>query len=180
MGLLPRDVVLAHLNAEGEIPGAVRWATHHGLEHSWDEEHLLLTVRLHGPARENDAREEYLLSGTVDDYRVIPPAWRFLDPRDGADIGKAAFPAPGPFGVGSILHTNGVICAPWNRLAYANETGLHSNWTDLAKWESLEPNNTQARSIPDMLARIRAEVAMSPRRLEPLPPKDVPHEGTAS
>jgi len=179
VGLLARRVVLAHLTAEGEIPGALRWARYHNLEHSWDEDALILMVRLHGLVDEDGHREEYLLSGVLDDYRVIPPAWRFLDPRNSTDVAQAAFPAPGAFGPGSILHTNGVICAPWNRLAYATETGLHNNWTDLTKWESLEPNYTQARSIPDMLARIRAEVALSPRRLAPLPPIDVPQDGAA-
>ena len=179
MGLVARRVVLAHLMAEGEIPGALRWARHHNLEHSWDEAALLLMVRFDGLADENGHSEQYLLTGVFDDYRVIPPAWRFLDPRNASDVGQAAFPAPGVFGAGSILHTNGIICAPWNRLAYAHETGLHNNWTDLTKWESLEPNNTQARTIPDMLARIRAEVAFSPRRLAPLPPLDVAQDGAA-
>ncbi len=179
MGLLTRSVVLAHLMADQEIPGALRWAKHHKIEHTWDEDPLLLTVRLRGHADESGHVEEYLVAGVFDDYRVIPPAWRFLDPRNATDVGQGAFPAPGAFGPGSVLHTNGVICAPWNRLAYANETGLHNNWTDLTKWESLEPNNTQARTIPDMLARIRAEVALSPRRLAPLPPIDVAQEGAA-
>lgn len=179
MGLLARRVVIANLMAEEEIPGALRWASYHGLKHSWNQDALFLMVRLQGLVDEDGHREEYLLSGVFDDYRVIPPAWRFLDPRNSADVGKAAFPTPGTFGPGSILHTNGVICAPWNRLAYATETGLHNNWTDLTKWETLEPNRTHAKSIPDMLARIRAEVGLSPRRLAPLPPVDVPQDGAA-
>jgi len=99
-----------------------------------------------------------------------PPAWRFLDPRTGADIGRAAFPAPGPFPLGSVLHaTRAVICAPWNRLAYAERGGPHSDW-NATSWQTTAPQYTSARTIPDMLARVRAEVIISPARLEPLPP----------
>lgn len=169
MPLLGRDDVLAFLEAEDEIPGAIRWAQHHGLEHTWDEGALALRVRLEGGGHGEGVTEAYLLAGTFEDYRAMPPAWRFLDPRDGRDISLPAYPAAGPFPSGSVLHPNGVICAPWNRLAYRDVGGPHDNWTEPSKWQSIEPERTQARTVPEMLARIRAEVAISLGRLAPLP-----------
>ncbi|SRR6266849_7025765 len=172
MALLALDDVLAHLESETEIPGAIRWAKHHGLEHSWDKEALAFTVRLQGGSEREGEPEAYLLTGTFDDYRVIPPVWRFLDPRTRRDIGPAAYPMAGPFPQGSVLHSSGVICAPWNRLAYGDRGGPHMDWTEPAKWQTLAPQYTSANTIPDMLARVRAEVLLSPRRLAPLPSID--------
>lgn len=181
MGLLARKVVLAHLKVE--IEAALRWARHHALEHAWDEGSLTLRVRLEGQASDTGHREAYLVTGTFDDYPVLPPTWRFLDPRTGEDVGKSGFPAAGAFPGGSVLHPSGIICAPWNRLAFKtaeNPTGVHDNWGDLAGWEKLEPTYTQARTIPDVLARLRSEVALSPDRLAPLQPLDAPaDEGVA-
>ena len=160
-------------NLEEEIAGALRWAQHYKLVPAWDESSLLLTVRLEGQADQFGVREPYLLTGRFDDYRVIPPAWKFADPRTGNDIGLSAFPAAGTFPGGSVLHPNGIICAPWNRLAFKtseNPNGVHDNWGDLSGWEGLEPTYTQARTIPEMLARLRLEVGLSPLRLAPLPP----------
>ena len=168
MPLLACDDVLAFLEGEDEIPGAIRWAAYHGLDHTWDGQALLLTVRLTGSSDREGEQEPYLLAGSFEDYRVMPPAWRFLDPRTGQDIGLAAYPAAGPFQSGSVLHSNGVICAPWNRLAYADRGGPHSDW-NATNWQSAAPQHSSARTIPDMLARIRAEVTISPRRLAPLP-----------
>jgi hypothetical protein len=169
MALLARDDILAYLDSDDEIPGAIRWAKYHGLEQAWDQEGLVFTVCLKGRSERDGGQEPYLLVGTFEDYRVMPPAWSFLDPRTGADIGRAAFPAPGPFPLGSVLHaTRAVICAPWNRLAYSDRGGPHSDW-DAANWQTAAPQYTSARTIPDMLARIRAEVIISPARLAPLP-----------
>lgn len=166
MSLLARDDVLAYLEGDDEIPGAIRWATYHDLEQTWDHQTLALTVRLKGGG---ERQELYLLEGKFEDYRAMPPTWRFLDPRTGSDIGRAAFPAPGSFPLGSVLHsTKAVICAPWNRLAYADRGGPHNNW-DVANWQTTAPQYTSAWTIPDMLARIRAEVIISPGRLDPLP-----------
>lgn len=181
MSLLPRKVVLAHI--EEEIAGASRWAGHFGLVHGWDEGALIFTVRLEGQPDQSDGREPYLLTGLFDDYRVIPPAWRFLDPRTGMDVGLPAFPAAGPFPGGSVLHPSGVICAPWNRLAFKtteNPSGVHEDWGALSAWESAAPTHTQARTIPEMLGRLRLEVATSRQRLAALPPlESSSNEGAA-
>lgn len=168
MPLLDRQDVLAYLSAEDEIPGALRWLEHHKLRHDWDWDALTLTVHLSGPSADPDVVEAYLLKGFFDDYRALPPVWTFVDPRDASDAGRAAYPAPGPFEGGSILHPNGVICAPWSRLAYQSEGGPHSDWTDIASWQTTATDRTRALTIPDMLGRIRAEVLVSADRLAPL------------
>jgi hypothetical protein len=168
VALLNRNVVRGYLAADDEIPAAIRWAEIHDLKCGWDEGTLTLTLRLTGS---NDAvgTEPYLLVGTFEDYRVLPPTWRFVDPRNGADIGNAAYPQAGPFPNGSVLHPNGVICAPWSRLAYQDRQGPHNDWGDATAWQTTARERTQADRIPDMLARILAEVKLSPGRLAPLP-----------
>ncbi len=169
MALLDPDVVRGYLAADDEMPAAIKWAKIHGLEHSWDQETLTFTLRLTGP-NGAESTEHYLLVGTFEDYRVLPPTWRFVDPRNGTDIGQPAYPQPGPFPNGSVLHTNGVICAPWSRLAYKDRGGPHSDWTDATAWQTTARDRTVADRIPDMLARVLAEVKLSPGRLAPLPP----------
>ena len=171
MSLLSREDILAYLEADDEIPGAIRWANHHGLSFTWDEEALTFTLHFESGSDRGSQPEVYLLVGSFEDYPALPPAWRFLDPRTSREIGRAAYPAAGPFGKGSVLHDQGVICAPWNRFAYADKGGPHKDWTPTG-WQNLAPDRTWARTIPDMLARVCAEVAISPRRLAPLPPLD--------
>lgn len=166
MPLLDRNVVRGYLAADDELPAAVAWAEVHALEHSWNESELTFELRLTGGGDPNTA-EAYLLQGGFDDYRVLPPAWRFLDPRDAADIGPPAYPQAGAFPGGSVLQTTGMICAPWNRLAYAS--GPHPEWGDAAAWQTIAREYTQADRIPDMLARLLAEVKLSPGRQAPLP-----------
>lgn len=181
MSLLPRKVVLANL--KDEIAGALRWARHHALIHGWDESALLFTVRLEGLADPSGHREPYLLTGLFDDYRAIPPAWRFVGPATGDDIGLPAFPAPGSYPGGTVLHPNGLVCAPWNRLAYKtpeNPSGVHEDWGALTAWQSAGPTNTRALTIPEMLGRLRLEVAMSTHRLAPLPPLQSAQEDGAA
>lgn len=173
MSLLSREDVLGFLRADDEIPGAIRWAEYHGLMHAWDEANLTFKVWLEG-GRTESGSEQYLLAGKFDDYPVLPPSWRFLDPRTGEDIGRAAYPAAGPFQSGTILHSNAVICAPWNRLAYGDKGGPHGDWAQPAQWRQLAPGHTRAATIPDMLARLRAEAAISVGRLGPLPALNVP------
>lgn len=180
---LARADVLAYLLADDEIPGAIQWATSHQLEHSWDEDALEFSVYLESrpepepddpaPASESQLHPEpYLLRGHFPDYRALPPIWRFFDPRDGSDIGRSAYPQAGPFQDGSVLHGQAVICAPWNRLAYAMHSGPHSDWTDPASWQTVASDKTHALTIPEMLARVRAEVIISPARLAPLPNRE--------
>jgi hypothetical protein len=66
-----------------------------------------------------------------DQYKVRPPAWRWSD----AAGELTDRPADTPKGSG-FLHDNGVICAPWNRLAYksVDARGPHADWT-IGDWQ---------------------------------------------
>lgn len=167
--LVPLSGTRAYLARDGEIPGALRWAAHHGIHIEWDESRLELRVWLVGQSAVRGATEDYLLLGSFDDFPVLPPNWRFLDPRTELVVGRAAYPEPN-MPQGSIFHPQGLICAPWSRASYAEFRGPHQDWTEPAKWRIVAPRNTQAPAIPDMLARIAAEVAASRGRMAPLPP----------
>jgi hypothetical protein len=111
--------------------------------------------------------EHYLVIADMTDYDVLPPAWRFTDPRNGKIIGKAAYPV-----ASGIFHSDGVICAPWNRLAYGESGGPHSDWGLPTGWKTPRPPYTYAVTIPDMLERIVREIRGARGRMAPLPPAD--------
>ncbi|HMJ35621.1 MAG TPA: hypothetical protein VK501_17055 [Baekduia sp.] len=173
--LLSEDTVRAYV-AE-ELPAAKAWAQRRGRQLSFDEEALSLTLPLYGPrASDNGDPEAYCLRGTFDDYRAVPPTWWFIHPDSEADIGPAAYPAspsPHPRGSGLFLAsgpTGAVICAHFNRLAYAEEQGPHGDWGATTNWLNTPPSNyTRAETIGDMLARISLEVDESQGRMAPLP-----------
>jgi hypothetical protein len=143
----PEDVRANLLEAE-EIPAAIRWAELHEVRHDWDEDRLIFKVWLESSSAGTGQKEEYLLIGTFPDYRVMPPEWRFVDPRNEAEIGLSAFPHPGSFPSGSILHGSGVICAPWNHLAYGARGGPHPDWQDAASWQTTAPGTCLCGSEP--------------------------------
>jgi hypothetical protein len=80
------------------------------------------------PAR--DQSKFYLLVAG-DHYKVQPPAWYWCD-AEGAHTDRLA---DRPQGSG-YLHANGVICAPWNRLAYksVDPNGPHTDWA-IGDWQ---------------------------------------------
>lgn len=161
MGALPIAVVLAELEEETELVAARAWAERGGVELEWDSAELRLRVPM-----TSVLGEAYLLEGRLDDYPALPPAWVFLDPRTGLEVGKAGY----PLGVSSsVMHGNGCICAPWNRLAYAVCGGPHPDWGEFGDWRRPRPPYTHACAIPDMLDRISREVRSSPGRMAPLP-----------
>ena len=180
MTLLPEQTVLAYVAAE--MAAAQAWAARQGYELAYDPDALALTMPLLGPSTTGKLDEPYLLSGTFEDYRALPPRWWFANPDTSADIGPAAYPQPPvPHPRGSALVTTGpsgvVICAHFNRLAYFETTangqqraGIHSDWGEPANWLNLPPDQyTRAETIADMLARIALEVADSNGRMALLP-----------
>ena len=143
-----------------ELPAITAWAARRG----WD-------VDVDVKCRTVAAKTVHPKSGAVivfhadlDEYPAIPPAWTCRD-ADGV-VSLAAFPRPGqqPGVSGSIFHTNNVICAPWNRLAYAANGGPHGDWEDLTAWKNAAAGAgyTQAHTIPDMLNTIRLHLVVSP------------------
>jgi hypothetical protein len=173
VALLPDHIVRAHV-AE-ELEAARRWAARYDHELAFDESTLTLTVPLLGAALIGSAPERYLLKGVFDDYRVIPPAWRFVHPGNETDVGPPAYPTAtaGRRGTSIFLATGptgAVICAHFNRLAYAEQQGPHGDWGAQTNWLNPPTSSyTRAETVGDMLARIDLEVRESAGRMAPLP-----------
>jgi hypothetical protein len=81
------------------------------------------------PAKDQSRVQLYV---ECDDYPTTPPAWHFRNRKTGALDEPADTPRGGQF-----FHGNGVICAPWNRLAYQARSplGPHGDWT-IGDWKS--------------------------------------------
>lgn len=161
MALLPATQVRTRLKEE--IDAAEAWAARLDYELTYDEQSLSLRLALSGPGG-----DPYLLGGIFEDYPTLPPIWRFLHPESGEAIGRAAFPAPAdPYPRGSPLIIDSgregvVICAHFNRLAFAEEEGPHGDWGPLVNWQNPGASPyTYANTVADMLARIALETADS-------------------
>ncbi|MFC0028006.1 hypothetical protein ACFFMM_00510 [Micromonospora chaiyaphumensis] len=63
---------------------------------------------------------------------------------------------------GSIFHPNRLICAPWNRLAYAEHGGPHPDWGALTNWKTAGAGYTKADTLADMLSQIHLHLTLSP------------------
>ena len=151
MTLLPARASRAAV--EAELPAVEAWAARHG----WVIAHDLDGLRLRAATYHRPVRRLVEVIGDVTGYPAVPPAWYFV--AIGTDeTTKPHFPAPGPT---SIFHSNPVICAPWNRLAYTEHGGPHSDWSGPAAWLQVR-NQTTAHRLADMLAVIDANLRASP------------------
>jgi hypothetical protein len=153
--LVPREVTVAL--AESEVAAVTASAERWGwsLEIDLTSDAPLFTFGMVHPVSGDDLRLAVDLTG----YRAVPPAWRFVDANGVQD--PSLFPATAPNN--SLFHSNRVICAPWNRIAYlAEEGGPHSSdWGDATRWLTID-NVTRATTIADMAAIIRINLAASP------------------
>ncbi len=86
-------------------------------------------------------------------YPVQPPAWDWCDDAGGL----TNRPTDRPSGSG-FLHPNGVICAPWNRLAYkpVDPRGPHRDWT-IGDWQK-NSHTGGCTSLCHMALRIYVEL----------------------
>ncbi|MBM0202915.1 hypothetical protein JNW90_07255 [Micromonospora sp. STR1s_5] len=142
-----------------ELPAAQAWAARRPgwtVDLNEDAGPLLIVGAVH-PGSGTLVRITADLSG----YPAIPPAWRFTDRAGGS---AAPFPQPGgsPVVPGSIFHSNRLICAPWNRLAYAEHGGPHPDWGALANWKTAGAGYTKANTLADMLSQIHLHLTLSP------------------
>jgi len=105
------------------------------------------------PARDNSS---FYLLVDCNCYPVQPPAW------DWCDVGGAHRDrlSDRPRGSG-FLHTNGVICAPWNRLAYKSldARGPHADWT-IGDWQK-NSYTGGCTTLPHMALRVFVELNSS-------------------
>lgn len=159
MSALPPTATRA--SVEDELDAARAWAARHGWLLHWNPETLVLrATTYHRPV----GRLVEVIAQT-DGYRGLPPAWTFVRPGTDDSV-KAAFPAPGTVaGIGSIFHSNPVICAPWNRLAYAENGGPHDNWSGPSAWLQVREVTT-AHTIADMLSALDVHLRASPGMME--------------
>ena len=59
----------------------------------------------------------------------------------------------------------GIICAPFNRLAYNSHQGPHSDWGGPAQWMTAGPQYVHAVTIGDMLQSILRDFSFSKGRM---------------
>ncbi len=162
--MIPRETTVLHV--EEELVGAEAWAARHGVELEWVKAALELRAVFTHPV----SAERFFLRGVFDDYRYVPPLWTFND----SDWGGASLPANYPrvqqplFGSSVFIMHGGtpVICAPFNRLAYAEMSGPHNDWQAASNWLTAgQAGQIKAYVIGDMLQGIHRDFLHSDGRL---------------
>jgi hypothetical protein len=88
----------------------------------------------------------------ADQYRTLPPIWRWCDEKSEQEDTDAMTAQGGQF-----FSSHQVICAPWNRLAYKNIDGRgpHNDWT-VGDWVS-NSYTGQCTTLAAMAIRISVE-----------------------
>lgn len=96
---------------------------------------------------------DYHLRVRCDGYPAMPPAWHWFNPETGDIDGRGDTPKGGNF-----LHSHGVICAPWNRLAYTtvDSRGPHSDW-QIGAWQQ-NPYTKACLTLSAMALRVAYEL----------------------
>ena len=153
--MLPYVVSNAALKAE--LPAALAWANRHGIDliTQCSAELIIRAIMV-----QERGGERFFLQGAFDDYKELPPVWDWWDEDWSTNKGRNLSPKPvpdgTPFGSSMFLERNnkGVICAPFNRLAYKGYDGLHPEWSDPAHWMTTAPQYVTAHTVADMLHSI--------------------------
>jgi hypothetical protein len=157
---------------EPEIHGAQAWAERHGISSVWSAD----TLELHTVLIQAGESTKFYLRGRFDNYRALAPEWTFTD-ETWVSVGRLTdFPRPitqPPPPTASIFlnfQSRGVICAPFNRLAYASGSGPHQDWGGPEQW--LEASNkasaarqVRADTVGDMLQVIRRDFFLTRGRM---------------
>jgi hypothetical protein len=153
---------------DSELEGAASWAARHGAKIEWLPEALELRVTLLQP----ETSTRFFLRGRFRDYRALPPEWTFTDEKWGATGRPGDFPKGVRSSFGAtifIMHKeSGVICAPFNRLAYTDHAGPHGNWGGPANWLNAGPSQVHADTIGDMLQAVHRDFLLTRERMAPL------------
>jgi hypothetical protein len=131
--------------AEAELGEAEPWGKAHGWRISWDAERPLFTV---GMTSAID-KQEFLVEFDVSNYRELPPSIEFLHPSSGERGRPRCYPKGGR----GYFHAQPVICAPWNRRAYAANGGPHADWA-MSGWASIRPNHANLGDILVLLQEL--------------------------
>jgi len=154
---VPKDVTIAVV--EDELLAADAYARRHGWSLTWLKDDLVLLADGKHPADQSSMRWHAHLGG----YRAFPPAWTCFQREEGKDAFKSRFPKAGsvPGGASSIFHSAGVICAPFNRLAFQEHSGPHADWGGPAQWMNVR-GHVRATVLAEMLAQIIIHLKFSP------------------
>lgn len=157
---------------EPEIRGALAWAERHGIVAAWDADALELRATL----VQAGGTTEFRLRGRFDNYRALAPEWTFTD-ETWTLVGRLGdFPQPitqpPPLKASILLNFNskGVICAPFNRLAYASNSGPHQDWSGPEQWLATSDKTSAAQqvradTVGDMLQVIRRDFLLTRGRM---------------
>jgi hypothetical protein len=150
---VPTAVTVA--TVEEELPAVTAYAQRHGWSVNWKAEELRLIFDGRHPT---DATPIRIVASVVG-YRALPPAWTFEDPEGK----RSLFPRAGPVdGKSSIFHQDKRrICAPFNRLAYSQEGGPHSDWGGPDRWLEIR-GHIHATTLANMLASVLGHLKASP------------------
>ena len=162
--MLPRAVTDAAIC--DELPGAMAWAERHDI--AMDTRSVAdRIIRSVFVQPEND--EKFYLQGTFRDYRAYPPIWEWYDESWSSTEGLHLSPKPGHSSFGSSMFIKhggrGLICAPFNLLAYGVHNGPHSEWGNPAQWMTAGKNYVHAVTIGDMLNSILRDFRYSIGRM---------------
>lgn len=142
---------------EDELRGARPWAGRCNVPLAWLLHRLELRVTFTQP----ETKELFFLRGRFDDYKAIAPALTFSDATWEATGRTLDFPKVITPPHGSPMFIAGgngaVICVPFNRLAYAQHGGPHSDWGGPTNWLNAGGAYVRAETIADMLQAIRRD-----------------------
>ena len=128
------------------------WAARHGIDVTtlMPSKRILRVVLV-----QEKSKEKFFLQGQFEQYKALPPVWEWCDTNWSGNGSSCLSPKPEntPFGSSIfITHNNkAIICAPFNRLAFAKHSGLHKKWGDPTQWITAGLGHVHAVTIGDML-----------------------------
>ena len=159
----------SRVHVDAELPGAQAWALRHDVGLTWLPDALTLRTALVQPG----SGQSFYLRGIFTEYRELPPLWTFCDEKWETAEAQRWFPNPpggqSQFGASVLIQhgTKGVICAHFNRLAYADAgiAGPHGDWGGPAQWLSVRSGQTVATTLGEMLAVIYRDFQLTNGRM---------------
>lgn len=157
---------------EPEIRGALAWADRREIASAWNPESLEMRTVLRQPGD----LAEFFLRGRFDRYPFMAPEWTFSDAiwaRAGqlVDFPKPITnPAPPTASIFLAFGNGGVICAPFNRLAYKSCAGPHGDWGGPEQWfeasaKTSAQKQVRADTVGDMLQVIYRDFLLTRGRM---------------
>ena len=162
--MLPPAVTAAAIR--DELPGAMAWAKR---RHIAMDTRFVADRKVRAVFMQSENDEKFYLQGTFGDYRAYPPIWEWYDESwtTTEDLHLGPHPGDSPFGSSMFIQHNarGLICAPFNRLAYGDHNGPHSDWGNPAQWMTAGQGYVHAVTIGDMLNLILRDFRYSKGRM---------------